>query len=567
MNIAEKLFLTFSIKKCKLNDCYQIKIKSDSPTLEIDNSFETEKLRCQEEGMELEFKKALILNYRFNIKQKIQIITRREVYQDQSKNYILKEDIRNTILSSMVTSPNSVYERPLEKNENRDILSIRINGNPDNQNNSLFNYFKEGLKLSSFFSMDFSQGLNKLNIIDSKKTYLDFIKNIIDIISYYTKHNFFIYGYGASLNDKKKSNSIDKNIFNLNTKENEKVNYTNIFDKIKNFPYNNIIPKKKVVFSNMLKEITNEIFKINNDKYYNLLFIFAREFIEDNNIQETKNVLDEMETLPISIIVIYLGKNDFSKMNEFKNCSNKFMFIDFKNVFNESYKKAVEWSLGEIGKQIFDYYKSVNFKNISMSINSYNQSYVIYRSTTLSQKEIEEEKKEIEEDNKEYKEDKKENGEKIISKFYNFQKIHEEYKKKKESQIQMSSLKVNEIENNEQQINQKIQNNQNSQSIQNIQNNQNNGKYRLQASNKSEQNDNNSYMKNPYKDETNLLKQYNYITPSYNSNYNNNDINLNDYALCLSKVIPNQSNVINKQNEKKNRNTYQDDNVFPILNK
>jgi hypothetical protein len=81
----------------------------------------------------------------------------------------------------------------------------------------------------------------------------------------------------------------------------------------------------------MLKEITNDIFKMHNDKYYNLLFVFARESIEVNNIQETKSVLDEMEKLPISIIVICLGQNDFSQMNILKNFSKKFEFIELKN--------------------------------------------------------------------------------------------------------------------------------------------------------------------------------------------------------------------------------------------
>ena len=540
MNISEKVYLTFSIKKCKKNASYQIKIKSYN-TLEKETSFETEKLDCQEEGMELEFKKIHVLNYRFNIKQKMQIIMRREVYQDQSKNYNLKEEQRNIVLSSLVISPNSVYERVFEKNENHDILSIRVNGNPDNKNNSLLNYFKEGFKLSCFFSIDFSQGLNKQSIKDSKKNYLGIIKSIINIILIYTQNNFFIYGYGASLKDKKKSNSINNNIFNLNINEKEKVDCTNFFDKINKFQYNNIIPKEKVLFSNMLKEITNDIFKIHDNKYYNLLFVFARELIEDNNIQETKSVLDEMEKLPISIIVICLGQNDFSKMNELKNYSNKFVIIEFKNAFNENYEKAVEWSLGEIGKQIIDYYKSVNFRNISISINSYNQSCVIYRSQTLPQNENEENEGE----NKEDEEENKVNEEKIIAKFYNFQKIHEEYKKKKESQFQFSSLKAYENENNIQQINQ---------------NNQNNERFRLQASNKSEPYDNKSNIKNPYKYEANLLKQYNNITRSYNSKYNNRKKDINPY---------NYTPGMSEQNEKINRNTYKenDDDDFCILNK
>jgi hypothetical protein len=272
--------------------------------------------------------------------------------------------------------------------------------------------------------------------------------------------------------------------------------------------------------------------------------VFARESIEVNNIQETKSVLDEMGKRPISIIVICLGQNDFSQMNVLKNYSKKFEFIELKNAFNENYEKAVEWSLGEIGKQIIDYYKSVNFRNISISINSYNQSCVIYRSQTLPQNENEENEGE----NKEDEEENKVNEEKIIAKFYNFQKIHEEYKKKKESQYQFSSLKVYENENNIQQINQ------------NNQNNQNNERFRLQASNKSEPYDNKSNIKNPYKYEANLLKQYNNITRSYNSKYNNRKKDINPYS-----YTPGMS----EQNEKINRNTYKenDDDDFCILNK
>ena len=543
MDISEKVFLTFSIKKCKKNDLYQIKIKSDSPTLEIDNSFETEKLKCQEEGMDLQFRKILALNYRFNIMQKIQIIIKREVYQDQNKHYILNEDQRYTNLSSLVTSPNSVYERPLEKNKNHNILSIELNGNPDNKKNSLFNFFKEGLKLSCFFSMDFSQGLNKQSIKDSKENYKSIIKSIIKIILYYSKGNYFIYGYGATLKDQINSNSINQNIFNINTNENEKVTHENIFNKINKFPYNNIIPKKKVVFSNMLKEITNKIFKIYNDnKYYNLLFIFARELIEDNNIQETKNILDEMEKLPISIVVICEGQNDFSKMNEIKNYSNKFKFIECKDIFNKNTEKGVERSLEEIGKQIIDYYKSVDFKNISKRISSFAESYAFYKSIILSQKEYEEENKEHVEQNKE---DKEENKEKIISKFYNFQKIHEEYKKKKNNGNNETKINVHEI-------------------------NQNNGINILQVSNNSNQYKKNSYFCKPYQNGTDLLGENNYITPSYNSNYNNNDI-INPFNKASgakessSQIIPNIYNEMNMHNEKNNRNTNQVENEFCLL--
>ena len=573
MNISEKVYLSFSIKNCKINDCYQIKVKSDINTFETENSFETEKLKCQEEGMDLHFRKILVLNYRFNINQKILIITRREVYQDKSKNYILKEEERSTILSSLVASPNSVYERPLKQNDCHSIISIELNGSSDNKNNSLLNCFKEGLKLSCFFSMDFSQGLNKQSIKDSKANYINIIKSIIRIILNYVKGNYCIYGYGATLKDQKNSNSIDKNIFNMYINENERINYENIFDKINKFPYNNIIPNKKVVFSNMLKEITNDIFKKYNDKFYNLLFIFARELIEDNNIQETKNILDEMEKLPISIVVICEGQNDFSKMNKIKNYCNKFKFIEWKNVFNKNTeKKGVEWSLGEIAKEIIDYNKSIKFKNISKNNNSYAESYAFYKSIVLSQKENEEENKEENkeeniEKNKEDGEENKEDEEKIISKFYNFQKIHEEYKKKKNNQNNGTEINVSKIN----QINQSYQSNQSIQSKQSINNNQNNRINRLQVSNNSNQNKNNYNFYKQIQNGTNFYGQNNYLTPSYNTNYNNNTDIINPYNYesgskeRLSEVIPNPYNEMSIQNENNIRNTYQEDDNFCLF--
>ena len=565
MNISEKVYLTFSIKNCKLNDFYQIKIISDIYTFNMENSFETEKLKCQEEGMDLQFRKILDLNYRFNITQKIQIIIRREVYKDENKNYVPIEEIRNTSLSSMVTSPNSVYERPLKLSENHSKLSIELNGNPDNKKNSLFNSFKEGLKLSCFFSMDFSQGLNKQSIKDSKTNYLNIIKSILGIIFHYVKDNYCIYGYGAILKDQKNSNSIDKNIFNMNTNENEKINHENIFDKIIKFPYTNIIPKKKVIFSNMLKEIKNDIFKIYKEKYYNLLFIFEREIIEDNNIQETKSILDEMEKLPISIVVICEGQNDFSKMNKIKNYSNKLKFIECKNVFNKNTEKEVEYSLGEIAKEIIDYNKSIIFKNISKINNSFQESYAYYKSIILSQKENEEENEEKNEE--ENKEENKEDEEKIISKFYNFQKIHEEYKKKKNNQNNGTEININKINQN----NQSYQSNQSIKNSQSIKNNQNNGIYRIQVSNNSNQNKNNNYFDKPIQNGTDLSGQYKYLTPSYNTNYNTNSNIINPYNNSSgskensSQIISNPCKDMNMQNENNNRKTYQDDDNFCLF--
>ena len=603
MNISEKVYLSFNIKNCKANEIYQIKVQSNCPSLEMENSFETEKLSCDDEGMDLYFKKTLILNYRFDFKQRIQITVRREVYQGHSNNYILKEDQRNTTLSSLVTSPNSIYERHLKEDENHNILSIELNGSLDNKKNSLFNKFKDGLILSCYFLMDFSEGLNKQNIKVSKNNYLDIIYSIINIISYYTKDKYFIYGFGASLKEQKNSGSIDKNIFNINTNENEKVYSKNINNKINYFPYNNIIPKKKVVFSKILREITNDIFKIHNDKYYNILFMFARELTEDNNIQETKNFLDEMEKLPISIIVICEGQNDFSKMNEFKDYSNKFKFIEYKNINKENKEKIARWSLGEIGKQIIDYYKSVNFENISESINSFAKSVVNYRSLMISESQN--------------NEDEEENEEKIIAKFYNFQKIHEEYKKKKNIEnkdneignndsvinlnnqsnqiyqnnqinpniqnFQNNSIGHNNQNNPNFQINQNNQNNHNNQNNQNIQNNQNNQnnqinrnfqnfqnnqnfqniqnneKHKLRTSDRSIQYYNKYNDNNPYLNGKNMNEEYKYLTPEYNTSVNNTNI-INPYNSMPGIIDRANTNYqMNGQNENNAHKKSEDD--------
>ena len=93
----------------------------------------------------------------------------------------------------------------------------------------------------------------------------------------------------------------------------------------------------------------------------------------------------------------------------------------------------------------------------------------------------------------------------------------------------------------------------------------------MQVSNNSNQNKNNYYFYKQIQNGTNFYGQNNYLTPSYNTNYNNNTDIINPYNYesgskeRLSGVIPNPYNEMSIQNENNIRNTYQEDDNFCLF--
>jgi hypothetical protein len=110
---SEKIIFDFSVKNCEKNETYKVIIESTDKSLGISGTFQTEKLICDKDNRDLHFKTKLILNFNFaNVQQELNIIC----HKNNSKS------TRLTSLDSIISSPNSIYKRPLnEDKKDRDI--------------------------------------------------------------------------------------------------------------------------------------------------------------------------------------------------------------------------------------------------------------------------------------------------------------------------------------------------------------------------------------------------------------------------------------------------------------
>ena len=411
MASPEKIRLNFSIKNCQKDDYYQIKVTNDDKSLGNIQNFETEILKCLEDGKEIIFNNTIEYNYHFDKKQKLRINIIKKILI--GKNYKLQESERHTVLASLVTSPNSTYERPLKKERNTDILCIKLNkvdSSGNDEYKSIFEYLKAGVKLSCFMSVDFSVGKNGQKILSSYNNYKKIINSIMNKISNYTNNEYFIYGYGANLKNKNLSKSIYKYIFNLNVDENKYIRFENFNHKFDNC-LNYILPEKNVCLSLMIKKITKDIFQYYDEKCYNVLFILARELTEDKDRQNTIDAFIESGYLPLTIIIIGEGKNNFENMKALfsrkikqsskgmgKNRDN-ILFISYSDDFKENSDQLSEWCLREISKQMLQFYKlskcspdsikKNSIGNIKNSIHNYKQTCVQYESKIMGESQFE----------------------------------------------------------------------------------------------------------------------------------------------------------------------------------
>lgn len=409
MAASEKIKLSFGIKNCQKNDIYQIKVTAEDKSLGNTPNFETEIIKCEEDGKEIAFQNTLEYIYHFDKKQKLRINIIKKILIDNKYNYKLQESERHTVLASLVTSPNSTYERPLKNDKNSDILCIKLNkvaSNDNDQYKSIFEYLKSGVKLSCFMSMDFSYGVNQQSILSSYNNYKKIINSIMNKISNYTKNEYFMYGYGANLKNNDISKLLYKFIFNLNLEEDKSIQSENFNKKFDNC-LNYIIPEKKVSLSLMIKKITKDIFQYYDERFYNVLFVLAREITEDKDRQNSIDAFIESGYLPLTIIIIGEGKNNFENLKGLFNKKIKqsskgmpknrdnIIFISYSDDFKENLELLSEWCLREISKQMLQFYKlskcppsfieKNSIGNIRNSINNYKQTYVQYESKIMEE--------------------------------------------------------------------------------------------------------------------------------------------------------------------------------------
>ena len=403
---VEKLSLTISLKKCQENFPYSVSIIMEDSSSGYKEDFETEIIICKQNNSEIIFTQKMSCNYYFEKKQNLKISMKQFIGNK------IKSKQRLTSLSSLIACKNSIYERKLnEIKEDSEIICIKIerdNSNSDN-NKSLFEFFKSGLKLSCFLSLDFSENNNNPSLIDTKINYLNIFKYISNIISNYTRFLFYLSGF----NGKIKNADSNKTVFNLNM--NEKDSSVNTIDKVINYfniclEQNLIKSEKNNHLSPIIKKITNEIYKLYEIRYYNVSFIITRGVIEQNDIKKTIDAIIESSYLPLTIIIIGVGKNDYSQMKKIFSLNKKYsslgmekmrnnvIFTSLIDDFSNSAEKLVSWCMVELSKQILDYYDLIrsspkhifenNLNNIKESFNVYNSSICLERSEIVTETDL-----------------------------------------------------------------------------------------------------------------------------------------------------------------------------------
>ena len=184
---------------------------------------------------------------------------------------------------------------------------------------------------------------------------------------------FPVYGFGGIPPD---SNEVS-HCFNINFDDNPEIQtvdniikkYKESLEKVTFSGPTNFAPVIKKVMS----EINDDLENNKEENHYYILLILTDGVITD--MKETVNCIVEASKLPLSIVIVGIGENDFENMKfldgDDKPLVNSFgeirkrdivQFVKFntfkeKNAIEENNKELAEEVLKEIPRQIEEYYK------------------------------------------------------------------------------------------------------------------------------------------------------------------------------------------------------------------
>ena len=365
----EKIILNFSLENCIKDHYYTISIIFQEKENEK-RKFETERLLCLTGGETLLFNEKTTCNYKFEKIQNLAIRIRKESLYD--KKEIIDHE-RLTVLSSLITSKEGKYKRPISNAYNSENIIIKLEKEKNiEQKKYLFDFLKLGVKLSNQIAFDFSKKEKTLEN-EIKKIERNILEKIFSTMKVYTKDNIFqLLRFGCK-NDIEDKNELTKSF-------NEITNYLNNPE---------IISKEKSVLSPLLKKTINNIYYSYESYIYNVMFIFLTGDIDKNDHKEIINNIIASSYLPLSIIIICVGNHDFSKIsglfldNKYssegipKNKENV-IFATIKNKYDS--ELIAETCLMKLRKQIIEFFQLVKSpENLKESINKISQSIVIVK--------------------------------------------------------------------------------------------------------------------------------------------------------------------------------------------
>lgn len=399
---GEKVKFSFSLKNCLKGFYYSMSILIEDLSSKFKDKFSTEEIKCLKNNTEINFSK--IFNFTFYI-EKVQRVVFKII--KRSQDFSEKYD-KMTSISNIISSPNAKYERIIEKSKDKEILCVIVDrANNNFETKYLFDYFKSGVKLSCFISLDFSNSSNNPTLIDTKENYIGLLKGISNIESYIKNHIYYSYGYGGKIFGFSK----DETNFNLDFyKNNYSIKNINrvieLYEEC--FKPNIIIPSNTIILSQLIHRLTKEIYNLYEVRYYNVSFIITRGILDKSDIKDTIDSIIESSYLPLTTFIIGVGKNDYSQMMKIFNKRHKassigmpkmrdnIYFVSLVDNFSNNYHELISWCLIQLSQQIISYYDLIkvspqdiydnNLKNIKESLNIFFS--VISNKSSVSESEI-----------------------------------------------------------------------------------------------------------------------------------------------------------------------------------
>ena len=452
--IKEKVSFDCSIKNCKKNTVYKIKILNEDKSLGEFSELETEEKISEDDNTTIIFKTLNGIEFRFSQRQLFKV----KIMKKISNNILFDNYERLTMMSSLVSSPNSIYERKVDENDkNSEIFSIEVKTEKNIKysefflNYNILDYFKEGAKFKLLFFVDFSGKDNTKEYLRVQNIFYTLMVYFYNYCNIYTdSHEIYIFEIQEIFN-------YDNNYISVNS-SNAGFDFTFINTAGKILEYftdylNKDIQENQIYISPFIERSIKEI----EQNYFNVLFIFIKNLPEDIKIILDKIKDIKKENKPMCIILINIGDNfSYDLNNKIKECSN-IILVEIKEE-SQNYEDIVKSCLNDIGKKIIEYKQNqqdnkVEFKENINSINiSFNYEKSIHSDEENNEKEMEENKNSIMNNNIK---NSKENNIKSVKKLESSENIIEKidnpyskniYMKNPYSRIQTNSIKESENE-------------------------------------------------------------------------------------------------------------------------
>ena len=311
--------------------------------------------------------------------------------------YLLKNGFVISFLDCFQESVSYKNESPQQfcQTSNNEYIGI-INGNKKiniinnsyiYKNPSFLDYIKNGVRIKLSIGIDYTES----NLVPSDPNSLHYLgENMNDyeqaiqacgmICAYYDYNQQFpVYGFGAFINGRPQANMC----FNINFKDNPEI-YTinNVLNEYRN-SFNFIRLAGPTNFSPLIQNVVDKIKRENNPIQYHILLILTDGII--NDLQQTIDILVEGSFLPLSVIIIGIGEDDFHEMVVLDGDKNPItsskgvvrkrdlvQFVKF-NKFKNNPTKLAEKVLEEVPKQLIEYYamKNIDPNSLADKLNPY----------------------------------------------------------------------------------------------------------------------------------------------------------------------------------------------------